>query len=369
MEDLGWLAESGQIDKLRAALADGADPNARDEEGRSPLHLAAERGHLEAIDALVDAGADLEAAETAAPGWRPLHRACLPSPVRAQGDPPTIARLLARGADALAANTRGVTALHLVVPWGEAELVEALLEAGAVAGAADANGVTPLHAACRRGSLPLTEGLLADDGELTGPALGRRADSAVARLEDRPVVLALLEAGAELGARDAEGRTPLHVAVESGAEWAVHLLLERGASVHEADSFGVTPLHLAATPALAERMLEAGAEIDPMDREGRTPLHRAIAAGRDDVAEHLLGRGASPRAIDGDGRTPLHLAAGAGRGLLVERLLEEPIDVAAEDDAGRTALDDARAGGHRHVVEILKRRGRGRGKRFPFFGA
>lgn len=367
MEDLGWLAESGQIEKLTAALAEGADPDVRDEEGRTPLHVAAERSDPAVIDALADARANLEAAEKAAPGWRPLHRACLPSPLREQGDPAIIERLLARGADPRGTNAGGVTALHLVVPWGEAELVERLLEAGADAAAADAHGTTPLHLACRRGAPSFTDDLLGDDGEVTASVRGRRADSAVARLEDRPVVLALLDAGADLAAGDSEGRTPLHVAVERGADWAARVLLERGAHAGEPDSFGVTPLHLAATPGLAQRLLDAGAELDPLDREGRTPLHRAIASGRDEVAEHLLGRGASARAIDGDGRTPLHLAAGAGRGLLVERLLEERIDPAAEDDAGRTPLDDARAGGHGHVVQILKRRGRG--KRFPFFGS
>ncbi|MCA9753909.1 MAG: ankyrin repeat domain-containing protein [Gemmatimonadetes bacterium] len=365
MEDLAWLAESGQIDALREALAAGADPNAFDDEGRAPLHLAAARDHLAAIDALVDAGADPELAEQAAPGWRPIHRAALPSPVRQHGEASTVRRLLALGASARGLNARGTSALHVCVAWCDRSLAADLLDAGADPGASDVDGITPLHVAVRRGAPSLTEQLLGDDGEWVGPARAHRDTSAVARLEDEPVLLTLIDAGANPDAADALGRTPLHDAAERGVDWAVRALLDAGAQVNALDHDRATPLHRAASSAVATRLLDAGADPDLRDRDGRTPLHAAIGAGRTDVVELLLDRGASPAAVDVDGRTPLHLAAGSGQGLVVDRLLDLGADPAARDEAGRTPLDDAQSGDHSLVVQRLKRRGGG--WRFPFF--
>ena len=59
--DLCRAAEGGDMEELRRALADGADPNAFDEEhpvGRRALHLAVRFGHVEAVHALLAAGAD-----------------------------------------------------------------------------------------------------------------------------------------------------------------------------------------------------------------------------------------------------------------------------------------------------------------------
>lgn len=355
--DLHWLAESGQTDLLRAAIASGADLGARDEEGRTPLHVAVRRRRLEVVRMLVDAGARLEAEETAAPGYRPLHLACLPGPHDAFGDVPLVELLLACGAQATASDSRGGTPLHLAVPWCDARTVRLLLAKGAVADCADASGVTPLHVACRRGEPAFADVLLGDDGELLTPRLASREDTPMGRLEDEAVLEALLEAGARADAADVQGATPLHAAVEHARAEAARALLAHGARADVADEYGTTPLHRAPNSRLVELLLEAGAPLDAVDGEGRTPLHQAIAAGHDDVVDLLLERGASLSAADRDGRTALHLAAAAGRALTVEKLLDEGADVNARDGDGRTPLFWAEAAGHPHVVATLKRRG------------
>ena len=96
-DDLHWLAESGQLEELEDRLEAGTNPNEYDDEGRTPLHIAAERSDSAILTALLGAGADVEAAEEPLPHWRALHRACLPSPVRDLGDAATVRLLLARG--------------------------------------------------------------------------------------------------------------------------------------------------------------------------------------------------------------------------------------------------------------------------------
>ena len=57
------------------------------------------------------------------------------------------------------------------------------------------------------------------------------------------LTMSLLKQGADVHARDREGRTPLHRAVRADASAAAAALLKGGADVHAKDKFGCTPLH------------------------------------------------------------------------------------------------------------------------------
>jgi ankyrin repeat protein len=69
------LAAAGNLAGLQAALAAGADLQARDAQGCSALHFAADRGQLEALEVLLAAGVDVEAKDE--DGQTPLHYAAL----------------------------------------------------------------------------------------------------------------------------------------------------------------------------------------------------------------------------------------------------------------------------------------------------
>ncbi|MGH2571219.1 MAG: ankyrin repeat domain-containing protein, partial [bacterium] len=130
--DLHWWAESGQLDKLLHALSTGADREARNEDGMTPLQLAVAKGRADAVALLVDAGADLEAAEGAAPSLRPLHRACLGSDLFALSRNEELIRLLLdRGASPSTRDDAGRTPLHLAIEWCGPELLGRLVEEGA----------------------------------------------------------------------------------------------------------------------------------------------------------------------------------------------------------------------------------------------
>lgn len=65
-------AERNDAKKLKALLDAGMDPNIRDyDRGATPLHLAANKGNVEAIELLIDAGADVNAANKR--GRTPIH--------------------------------------------------------------------------------------------------------------------------------------------------------------------------------------------------------------------------------------------------------------------------------------------------------
>jgi uncharacterized protein len=66
-------AASGQVSAVQAALAEGANINARDATGRSALHIAVLARHLQVVRALLGAGADRSIAD--ASGATPLQLA------------------------------------------------------------------------------------------------------------------------------------------------------------------------------------------------------------------------------------------------------------------------------------------------------
>jgi len=61
--DVIGAASAGSVDRLKQLLKDGADPDLKDEEGRTALHFASGYGELECMEALLDAGADINAVD------------------------------------------------------------------------------------------------------------------------------------------------------------------------------------------------------------------------------------------------------------------------------------------------------------------
>ena len=107
-------AKNGNIDAIRALIAEKVDLNARDEEGYTALHLAAYNGHVEAVRALV----------------------------KVVGD---------EIIDIQNSKDRYYTPLHYASRMGHAEVVTALLELGANPMIADVSGRNPLHNAAENG--------------------------------------------------------------------------------------------------------------------------------------------------------------------------------------------------------------------------
>jgi ankyrin repeat protein len=164
--DLIDAGRHGELGRLRALLAGGADASARDEHGSTPLHAAASWNDRAVAQLLLDHGADVHARDWE--GDTPLFIAA------AFGDKAMIGLLLDRGADVNARDDTGWTPLHVAARLGRVEEVGFLLSRGADAGARNTDGHTPLEVA-------LSNERLRDRREPLGKLLGEASRQAKAR--------------------------------------------------------------------------------------------------------------------------------------------------------------------------------------------
>jgi ankyrin repeat protein len=171
----------------------------------------------------------------------------------------------------------------------------------------------------------------------------------------------LLDAKANLEARDRVGKTPLTFAAEGRDLELVKMLVERGADVNTRDTIQGSPLLWASglgTPEIVKFLIEKKAEVNVVDVNGLTPLLWASGIGSAESVEALLKAGARTDVADRmSGDTALMRAARTGRLESLNLLIAGKADVNAKNQAGQTAFMLAAASGSVEKLEALKKAG------------
>ncbi len=266
---------------LKTGLKKGADLNARDRRGATPLMHAAAFGSLDAMKLLIAAGADVNASNS-------FDATAL---VWAAGDPAKVRLLLDRGATANAVTKQRRTPLSAAAAYdSSAEVVRLLLAKGADSRAGD--GAAALLAANAR---------------------------------DPESLRLLLEKGAEHTVKDQFSFNPLLNAVSANNLAAVKLLLAAGADVNFSSNAAfkvpkgiialsrLSPLMMAVpygAPEMVRTLLDAGANVNVKDIRDMTPLMLAVASEKQDVevVRMLLAKGADVHARSNVDETALDWA-------------------------------------------------------------
>ena len=227
-----------KVADVEAALKAGADVNAQDEEGWTPLMFASRKMNADLIKALLAAKAS--ANMKTQKGATALMMAC------SENQWMVIPLLLQAGADANAQDETGAPVLyHCAIGAGESA-IKALLDAGAQKDLADKDGVTPLFVALAMGNgqaarALFTAGAHAEPQSSDGfPILARSVISA-----DPESVRVALKVAPDVNGRSAKGHTALMIASELGYSEMVADLLRAKADAGLKDPEGKAALDYA----------------------------------------------------------------------------------------------------------------------------
>lgn len=131
----------GDVDRVRQELAAGADVNCRDSDGATLLMLAAHAGNLAMVSALIEAGAEVNASDEN--GWTPLMKAVYNAELD-RGFADVVQAFIDAGANIEAPIGYGIRPLMLAAGYGETAVAETLLKAGADVMARNEGGLTAL---------------------------------------------------------------------------------------------------------------------------------------------------------------------------------------------------------------------------------
>ncbi|XP_030112562.4 ankyrin repeat domain-containing protein 24 [Taeniopygia guttata] len=212
--------DAGRVTSL--LLRKGLVPTKLDSEGKSAFHLAATRGNVDCLEAM-----------------------------------------LAHGVDAMTKDSSGYTALHLASKHGHPQCVSKLLQASCPVDVADGSGRTALHLAAASGCISCSE-ILCD---FKAPLNSKDKDGSTplilaAKMSHPELCRYLLHRGAAVNCRDLQGRTALMLACESGSVDTVEVLVSAGARVAVVDATGHDAAHygLATGNVLIQHLLQEAAQ-------------------------------------------------------------------------------------------------------------
>jgi ankyrin repeat protein len=402
----GTVAAQQQTNQpLSVSVSVAGDVNRATPDGTTPLHVAVRAGDMPRVQALLHAGANVNAATRYA-NVTPITLAAI------NGDAAMIDVLLKAGADPNTANGEGETVLMRAARTGNPQAVKALIDHGAdvnahegwfqqtaLMWAAAQNHGDAARALIMAGADMNARAIVPDIPIPTDNAGGLPSQAAngqtpllyAARNGAIDAIRALADSGANLDLADRNGISPLSYALLNGHYDAAAVLLDKGADPNVVDITGRGPLFVAVdmhslenrfnrpdpkldnmlTPLeLVKRLIDKGAHIDqkltappirpktnaginPNLIAGSTPLLRAATTSDVELLRLLVARGADPTVTNKDGTNALMMAAGLNWRLPFSRgtqdeavesvrfLLDLGLDVNAVNVAGDTALHGA----------------------------
>jgi uncharacterized protein len=341
--------EKKNLDHIKFYADNGADINSEDKNGRTPLTLALKTDNL--LESIVNKNNVLFHDSA---GNTPLHVAILNDSSLEK-----IQYILSMMSDVNARNSDGNTALYLAVVKNRQKLGELLLAKNADIFSANNQNYSPLRLALKTGGtvqdwLITSQTIKATDGS------GNTALHYAAEWEMKDAVASLLEKGANPSAANANGETPIFNGVKTNDTALISQMVAGGCSLQVRDHLGSTPLHVAVrwnAEESAKYLIMHGVDINAQNLSGKSALAEAVIGGNTSMAKMLLENGANVNVSDSTGRTILMDAIRSESLDTITLLLKNGANPQIQEINGRNAYHEAAFTGNTEVITLIRNAG------------
>ncbi|XP_048250462.1 ankyrin repeat domain-containing protein 50-like isoform X5 [Haliotis rufescens] len=352
--DLHLACKKGDLDRLTCILSESlVNLNIRGQYGRTPLMMAAEKGHRQVIDLLVTQGADVSLVDYDRNDI--LHVACL------GGHVDLVKYVLSKKvADINSRGHNGRTPLMKAAQKGHRQVFDLLVTQGADEFLVDENRNDILHFACLGGHVDMVKYVLSQEvADINSRGHNGRTPLMVAAEKGhRQVFDLLMREGADVSLVDYDRNNILHVACLGGhTDMVNYVLSQKVADINSRGKYRRTPLMKTAEKGhrqVFDLLVREGADTSLADENRNNILHVSCLGGHVDMVKYVLSQKVAD--INSRGkywRTPLMMAVGAGHRQVFDLLMTQGVDVSLVDDNRNNILHVACRGGHVDMVEYF----------------
>jgi ankyrin repeat protein len=345
----------GNIENIKKFINRGIDVNTRNKGGVSALHMASTLGNTEIIKLLLDAGAFIDSRDPT-----DCSTPLLEAVVKKHKD--AVELLIDRGADMNAKKDYGFTPLMTAIWWEDPIITTLLIKKGADTTLKSEYGLSPLTYAILEKKLDMVETLRDADADFD-----RNMDMLMAiQSDDLKKVKVLLASGAEIDHKTRAG-SPLSLATKLGRTDIVKFLINSGGKLNIKDQRDYVPLSIASEKGhtdIVRILLANGAEPNGTTVCNflcypDTPLVLAAEMGHLKIIKLLITSGSEVNAIsvghsEGVPHTALHVAAWRDYSHIVKTLLEAGADPTIRT-IDNTALEVAKKENNIVTINIIQK--------------
>lgn len=368
---------------LQELINGGADINARNKEGVTPLLVALENHNQEHVQFYASHGADINSQDNRgnsplkvalaskdniietiinkynidshdSAGNTPLHVSIIENASLQK-----IQFILSLMDDVNQRNAEGNNALYLSILKNRQRIGELLLAKNADIFSANNLNYSPLRLALKAGG-SVMDWLITPYTVKQKDGSGNTVLHYAAEWEVNDAIEALISKGADSAATNANGETPLFNAVKTNNPDLIELLVKKGCKINHRDNLGGTPLHHAVrwdAPLSAKKLIELKADVNAQNVAGKSPLAEAVLTGKLDTVKLLLSQGADPNSSDTTGRTVLMEAIRGQNPEIVKYLLASRANPNIQETNGRNAYHEAALTANIEIIRIIRNAG------------
>lgn len=364
---------------LTQLVAAGADVNARNKDGVTPLLIASQKQMLEHVEFYSSLGADIHSEDKNgvtplkvalgdddmlehlvnrvnvtsldSSGNTPLHVAIL-----ADANIEKTKYILSLMDDVNARNREGNSALYLAVLKHNQKVIEILLEKNADIFSCNSSDYSPLRLALTAGG-DVQDWLITNDTIKAVDGSGNSALHFAASWGLKNAAAALIAKGADTEAKNSRGEVPMFNAAQVDSPDLIEVLISSGANVNTRDNLGSTALHVAVrwdSQKAARRLIQRGADVNAQNTAGKSPLAEAALAGKIGTSRILMDAGSDRDSSDKQGRTILMDAIRGQNAGVVAMLLDNGANPQIQDVNGRNAYHEAVLTGRTDIISLVR---------------